>query len=191
MKGEETSAPLAGLLTLTPANAGIAARRARKDERTEIFLKTERDKTPQKMVMDAPWQAKGPHGVKKKFAIRAWSAYAGPRRRQRASLYLWRGRTGRNQLAVELRSRSRERVMLRQEVHCLATLPQVAASGVLRIAGEVACTLESTTVPVCNRLLTGMTKAVPCVEKTSRVGELFFTGDYLVGRFSSPSYMGF
>ena len=60
---------------------------------------------------------------------------------------------------------------------------QFVASGVLRIVGEVDCTLESAAVPVCNRLPIGMTKAVPCVEKTSRVGELFFTGDYLSGDF--------
>jgi hypothetical protein len=75
--------------------------------------------------------------------------------------------------------------MRRQEVHRLPSVLQVVASGVVRIAGEVDCALESAAVPVCNRLLTGMTKAVACVEKTSRVGKLFFTGDYLVGRFSS------
>lgn len=77
--------------------------------------------------------------------------------------------------------------MRRQAVQ---TVPQVVASCVVRIAGEVDCTLESAAVPVCNRLPIGMTKAVPCVEKTSRVGKLFFTGDYLVGRFSSRVSQG-
>jgi hypothetical protein len=75
--------------------------------------------------------------------------------------------------------------MRRQEFHTLATVPQVFASCVVGVVDEVDCTLESIAVSVCNRLPMGMTKAVPCAEKTSRVGELSFTGIYLVGRFSS------
>jgi hypothetical protein len=52
LKGEETSAPLAGLLTLTPANAGIAARITRKEKRKETFLKVKGNENLQKMAID-------------------------------------------------------------------------------------------------------------------------------------------
>jgi hypothetical protein len=74
-------------------------------------------------------------------------------------------------------------VIRRQEFHPLATVPHVVTSGVVRAADELDCTLESAALPVCSWLLMGITKAVPSAERISSVGKLFFTGDYLVGRF--------